>query len=71
MGYAPVCANEWVHRICGKPRVKRSACPNQAFLSVTDEAIDGHLLGSHMIGVYPMLPDDTCRFLAADFDKAS
>ena len=27
--------------------------------------------GPHTIGVYPMLPDDTCRFLAADFDKAS
>ena len=36
---------------------------------MTDEAIDGHLRGSHTIGVYPMLPDDTCRFLAADFDK--
>ena len=70
-GYAPVCANEWAPRICGKPRVKCGACPNQAFREVTDEAIEGHLRGRHTIGVYPMLPDDTCRFLAADFDKAS
>jgi len=28
-----------------------------------------HLQGRHVIGVYPMLPDDTCWFLAADFDK--
>ena len=70
-GYAPVCANEWAPRICGKPRVKCGACPNQAFREVTDEAIDGYLRGSHTIGVYPMLADDTCRFLAADFDKAS
>ena len=70
-GYAPVCANEWAPLICGKPRVKCGACPNQAFREVTDEAIDGHLRGRHTIGVYPMLPDDTCRFLAADFDKAS
>ena len=68
-GYAPVCANEWAPRICGKPRVKCGACPNQAFREVTDEAIDRHLRGSHTIGVYPMLADDTCRFLAADFDK--
>ena len=68
-GYAPVCANEWAPRVCGKPRVKCGACPNQAFREVTDEAIDGHLRGSHTIGVYPMLSDDTCRFLAADFDK--
>ena len=70
-GYAPVCANEWAPRICGKPRVKCGACPNQAFREVTDEAIDGHLRGRHTIGVYPMLADDTCRFLATDFDKAS
>ena len=68
-GYAPACANEWVPRICGKPRVKCGACPNQAFPAMTDEAIDGHLRGRHTIGVYPVLPDDTCRFLAADFDK--
>ena len=68
-GYAPVCANEWAPRICGKPRVKCGACPGQAFRELTDEAIDRHLRGRHTIGVYPMLPDDTCRFLAADFDK--
>ena len=68
-GYAPACANEWAPRICEKPRVKCGACPNQAFPAMTDEAIDGHLRGRHTIGVYPMLADDTCRFLAADFDK--
>ncbi len=67
-GYAPVCANEWAPRLCGKPRIKCVACPNQAFLAVTDEAIAGHLRGRHTLGVYPMLRDDRCRFLAADFD---
>ena len=70
-GYAPVCANEWAPRVCGKPRVKCGSCPNQAFREVTDEAVDGHLRGRHTMGVYPMLADDTCRFLAADFDKSS
>ncbi len=68
-GYAPVCGNEWKPRLCGKPGIKCGACPNQAFLSVTDEAIDAHLRGRQTLGVYPMLPDGTCRFLAADFDK--
>ena len=68
-GYAPVCANEWAPRICEKPRVKCGACPNQSFPAMADEAIEGHLRGRHTLGVYPMLPDDTCRFLAADFDK--
>ncbi|MBV9342700.1 MAG: hypothetical protein JO159_17670 [Acidobacteria bacterium] len=28
-----------------------------------------HLLGKETIGVYPLLPDETCWFLAVDFDK--
>ena len=70
-GYAPVCANEWKPRLCGKPRVKCSECPNQAFLTVTDEAIEAHLRGRETLGVYPMSPDGNCRFVAADFDKAT
>ena len=67
-GYAPACANEWKPPLCDKPRIKCGACPNQAFLPLTDEVIEGHLLGRHTIGVYPIRTDDTCRFLAADFD---
>ncbi len=70
-GYAPVCANEWKPRLCGKPRIKCGACPNQAFLAVTDEAIDAHLRGHETLGVYPMSPEGTCLFIAADFDKAT
>ena len=36
---------------------------------MTDEVIEGHLRGRHTIGVYPIRADDTCRFLAADFDR--
>ena len=68
-GYAPVCANEWQRGVCRKPRVRCGACPNQAFVPITDEALEEHLRGRHTLGVYPMLADDTCRFLAADFDK--
>ena len=68
-GYAPVCANEWQRGVCHTPRVRCRACPNQAFVPITDEAVKGHLRGRHTLSVYPMLTDDTCRFLAADFDK--
>lgn len=74
-GYAPACANEWRRGICEKPRVKCSACPNQAFLPVDDVAIERHLRGTDpngapfVMGVYPMLPDNACSFLAADFDE--
>ncbi len=70
-GYSPACSNEWIRGVCEKPRVKCGECPNQAFLPVTSEVILDHLQGRHIIGVYPMLKDDTCRFLAADFDKAT
>jgi hypothetical protein len=70
-GYAPACANEWAPRICGKPKVKCGDCLNRAFLPVTDDIIDGHLRGRHTAGVYPMLADETCWFLAADFDKTT
>ena len=70
-GYAPACANEWKPGLCGKPRVRCGVCPNRAFLPVSDEEIAAHLRGRHTIGVYPLLPDGTCRFVAADFDKAS
>jgi len=70
-GYSPACANEWDKVLCGKPRVKCAQCRNRQFLPVTDEVIRGHLSGKHTIGVYPIREDETCWFLAADFDKAN
>jgi superfamily II DNA or RNA helicase len=74
-GYSPACANEWRRGICEKPKVKCSACQNQAFLAVEDTAIERHLRGtalngtSFVMGTYPLLTDETCWFLAADFDE--
>ena len=67
-GYSPACGNEWVHELCEKPRVKCSECPNQAFPPLDDKAIHTHLIGRHTIGTYSIRPDDSCIFLAADFD---
>lgn len=75
-GYAPACANEWVRGICEKPRIKCADCPSRRFLSVTDQVIRWHLSGQDgdgqpfVAGVYPLLPDESCFFLAVDFDKA-
>jgi len=38
---------------------------------LTDRVVLSHLNGNVTIGIYPLLPDDTCWFLAVDFDKAS
>jgi len=70
-GYAPACTNEWVRGVCEKPRIKCGNCPNQAFVSVSDQTIADHLQGRYVAGVYPLLRDETCWFLAVDFDKRS
>jgi hypothetical protein len=73
-GYQPACANEWARGVCEKPRVKCSVCPHQRFLAVTDEIVRWHLWGrdgagrDFVMGVYPMLRDESCHFLAVDLD---
>jgi hypothetical protein len=79
-GYQPACSNEWIRGRCGKPQVKCVNCRHREFEPLTDEVIRNHLRGcdpmerserDFTIGVYPLLPDETCWFIAADFDKAS
>jgi superfamily II DNA or RNA helicase len=77
-GYQPVCRNEWIRPVCQKPKIKCGECENRNFVSLSDEVIRNHLTGfdpidkyarEYLIGVYPMLLDETCWFLAVDFDK--
>lgn len=75
-GYQPACAHEWVRGVCEKPKVKCRDCAQRRLLPVTDEVIRWHLSGQDdggnefVMGVYPMLLDETCFFLAIDFDKS-
>jgi superfamily II DNA or RNA helicase len=69
-GYSPSCANEWRTGICEKPRIKCSDCHNRLLIPLTGPIIYDHLAGHRTIGVYPLLPDNTCYFLAIDFDEA-
>lgn len=69
-GYAPVCRNEWVKSICDKPKVKCSECKHREFPPFDAAAVKAHLEGFHTIGAYAIREDDTCTFLACDFDEA-
>lgn len=69
-GYSPVCANEWRPGVCEKPRIKCADCGKRLLVPLTDQTIYDHLAGHHTIGVYPLLADDSCHFLAVDFDDA-
>ncbi|MGA7879459.1 MAG: hypothetical protein WCD63_01185, partial [Terrimicrobiaceae bacterium] len=50
---------------------KAEARANREFLPLTDAVIRDHLSGKLTAGVYPLLKDETCWFLAADFDKTT
>ncbi|GGJ75164.1 helicase [Pilimelia anulata] len=82
-GRNDVYATRWVSTRTGKkgwspaeadPWAKRDDA-DRVFLPLTDAVIDRHLRGSDdprqdlHIGLYPMLPDDTCQLLAVDFDS--
>ena len=69
-GYSPACSNEWNRGICQKPKIKCGDCEQRLLPPVTEKVIFDHLAGKHCVGVYPLLSDDTCYFLALDFDEA-
>ncbi len=69
-GYAPACANEWRAGVCEKPRIKCGNCSHRLLVPLSDSVIYDHLAGKQTIGVYPLLDDDSCYFLAVDFDEA-
>ncbi len=75
-GYQPVCENEWAEGLCDKRKFKCANCPNRILKPLSNEDIYKHLEGKDglardVIGIYPMLQDETCYFLCADFDEES
>lgn len=74
--YFPVCDNLWVYGICPRKegrKIKCADCANRQWTPLTQRALMEHLMGnktdgSDVIGMYPLFPDDTCRFLVFDFD---
>lgn len=76
-GYTPKCVNEWRRGICTKGQCKNACrnCPHQEYQPLTDNMIEQHFktFGKHavVLGIYPMLEDETCYFLAIDFDEGN
>ncbi len=70
-GYSVACNNEWVQGVCNKPRIKCLDCTHRQFSELNDQVIYRHLAGQLVIGLYPLLQDNTCHLLAADFDKGN
>ena len=68
-GYSFSCENEWKKGLCHKPKIKCNQCSNRKYNSLDDQVVYNHLKGKQVVGLYPLLVDNTCRLLAADFDK--
>jgi len=70
-GYSPLCTNKWKPGVCKLPVIKCSACSFSLYAPITDDIIRQHLRGEITAGVYPLLVDNRCHFLAIDFDDAN
>jgi hypothetical protein len=69
-GYSPVCLNQWQKGVCDKPKISCSKCKHKLYAVLNEAVIENHLRGNIVVGIYPMFPDETCCFLAMDFDEA-
>ena len=69
-GYSPVCMNQWRAGVCAKPKISCTKCRHKDYAHLDENTISNHLRGYIVVGVYPMLINETCHFLAVDFDEA-
>lgn len=68
-GFTPACLNERKPGLCRKFKVKCASCSHRSYAPLDQNVVDAHLRGIIIAGVYPLLQDETCHFLAIDFDK--
>lgn len=68
-GYSPAYDFNWNEFMAYKYRGgSMKDFENKKLLPINKEITKRHLLGQHVIGVYPILADNTSYFIAADFD---
>lgn len=76
-GYFPQCDHRWNDRICPKQhgeKINCEACEHRSWTELKPKKIIEHLLGyredgADVLGVYPLFPNGTCRFIVFDFDN--
>ena len=69
-GYAPKADRDWKAYLGARESDRRKVDRQTRKLRpLTDDVVRGHLMGKQTIGIYPLLLDETCWFLAVDFDK--
>lgn len=68
-GYSPLCKNRWNKAKCNLPKIHCRECRNKDYETLSDNVLYDHLTGKKVVGIYPLLQNDCCNFLAIDFDK--
>ncbi|MDE2218359.1 MAG: DEAD/DEAH box helicase [Patescibacteria group bacterium] len=68
-GYSPAYEFNWDEFMAHKRRGgSMKDFENKKLIPLTNEVVKKHLLGQHVVGIYPILPENTSHFIAADFD---
>jgi superfamily II DNA or RNA helicase len=70
--YRPAGQRNWLAVLASRPEDhKRVDRETRTLYPITDEVVRQRLAGKKTIGIYPLLVDETCWLLAADFDKTT
>lgn len=77
VGYSPGCNHFWQQGLCPKRdgrKIKCFDCANRSWIKLSRRLLREHLEGrkldgTDVIGVYPLLSDETCYFVVFDFDN--
>src|SRR3989339_494228 len=68
-GYSPAYEFNWDEFMMHKRRGgSMKDFENKKLIPLINEVVKKHLIGQHVVGIYPILPDNTSCFIAADFD---
>lgn len=68
-GYSPSYDFNWDEFMAHKRRGgSMKDFENKKLIPLTKEVVNKHLIGQHVVGIYPILVDNTSYFIAADFD---
>lgn len=75
--YYPVCLNFWKENLCPRrigAKTKCMDCQHRKWQPLRQRILMNHLIGirddgGDVIGIYPMMENETCHFLVFDFDS--
>lgn len=68
-GYSPAYDFNWTEFMEFKNRGGTlKNFPNKKLIPLTPDIVKKHIFGAHTVGIYPILPNNTSYFIAADFD---